>query len=170
MGLPGTPTFTDVRTAIATHAKNTHCPEDRHKVAQFMCHTTTTADRFYALNLNAKQAAEHRRLFDTAVVGEEAEEAEEADSPRQQGAKKRKVTKPHKMPAEEKSPSTSPMLSNSPPDAEEGQKSGKSASERSTLMKMVLRRRLMVKISPLKSPREIASKKLVEQAKKRLER
>ncbi|KAL0173549.1 hypothetical protein M9458_029517, partial [Cirrhinus mrigala] len=43
-------------------AKNTHCPDDRRKVAQFMCHDTATADRFYALNLNAKQAAEHRRL------------------------------------------------------------------------------------------------------------
>ncbi|XP_016380028.1 uncharacterized protein LOC107717704 [Sinocyclocheilus rhinocerous] len=55
MGLPGTPTFTDLRTSIATHAKNTHCPENRHKVAQFMCHDTSTADRFYTLNLNAKQ-------------------------------------------------------------------------------------------------------------------
>ncbi|RXN14519.1 hypothetical protein ROHU_009064 [Labeo rohita] len=28
MGLPGTPTFTDMRTTIATHAKNTHTPEE----------------------------------------------------------------------------------------------------------------------------------------------
>lgn len=37
-----------------------------------MCHDTSTADRFYALNLNAKQAAEHRRLFEEAMVGDEA--------------------------------------------------------------------------------------------------
>ncbi|ROL50898.1 hypothetical protein DPX16_3532 [Anabarilius grahami] len=61
MGLPGSPTFTDIRTSIATHAKNSHTPGDRQKVAQFMCHDTSTADRFYALNLDAKQAAEHRR-------------------------------------------------------------------------------------------------------------
>ncbi|XP_039528819.1 uncharacterized protein LOC120479993 [Pimephales promelas] len=42
--LPGTPTFTDVRTSIATHAKNTISPGDRHKVARFMCHDTSTAD------------------------------------------------------------------------------------------------------------------------------
>lgn len=98
MGLPGTPTFTDVRNSIATHvsipvlfsgvcvcllltfhqcfslsiqAKNTHCPDDWYKVAKFMCYDTSTADRFYALNLNAKQTAEHRRLFEIAVRGEE---------------------------------------------------------------------------------------------------
>lgn len=57
MGLDGTPTFTDIRTSIATHAKNTHTADDRHKVSQFMCHDTTTADRFYVINLDAKQAA-----------------------------------------------------------------------------------------------------------------
>ncbi|XP_067249026.1 uncharacterized protein [Chanodichthys erythropterus] len=71
MGLPGTPTFTDVRNSIATHAKNTHCPDDWYKVAKFMCYDTSTADRFYALNLNAKQTAEHRRLFEIVVRGEE---------------------------------------------------------------------------------------------------
>ncbi|XP_073781499.1 uncharacterized protein isoform X3 [Danio rerio] len=45
MGLPGKPTFTDVRTAIATHAKNAHSSEDRRKVAQFMCHDTSTSDK-----------------------------------------------------------------------------------------------------------------------------
>lgn len=100
MGLPGTPTFTAVRSSIATHvsipvlvsdvyvcvcllptlhqcfslaiqAKNTHCPDDWYKVAKFMCYDTSTADRFYALNLNAKQTAEHRRLLESAVKGEE---------------------------------------------------------------------------------------------------
>ncbi|KAK7149307.1 hypothetical protein R3I94_008821 [Phoxinus phoxinus] len=70
MGLPGTPTFTDVRTSIATHAKNTHSPGDWYKVAQFMCYDTSTVDGFYVLNLNAKQVAEHRHLFESAVEGE----------------------------------------------------------------------------------------------------
>lgn len=99
MGLPGTPTFTDVRTSIATHvsipvhvsdvcvcvclfltfhlcfsfsiqAKNTHSPDDWCKVAKFMCYDTSKTDRFYALNLNEKQTVEHRRLFESAVKGE----------------------------------------------------------------------------------------------------
>ncbi|RXN36668.1 hypothetical protein ROHU_002761 [Labeo rohita] len=81
MGLPGTPTFTDMRTTIATHAKNTHTSEDRHKVAQFMCHDTATAG--YALNLDAKQAAEHRRLFDAAVVGEEDLKKKDDETPKE---------------------------------------------------------------------------------------
>ncbi|XP_048046191.1 uncharacterized protein LOC125268125 [Megalobrama amblycephala] len=72
MGLPGSPTFTDIRTSIASHAKNLHTSGDRQKVAQFMCHDTSTADRFYALNLDARQAAEHCRLFEVAVEGEDA--------------------------------------------------------------------------------------------------
>ncbi|CAM4688133.1 unnamed protein product [Leuciscus chuanchicus] len=72
MDLPGTPNFTDLRTSIATHAKNTHSPGDRHKVARFMCHDPSTADRFYALNLDAKQAAEQRSLFEADVEGEDA--------------------------------------------------------------------------------------------------
>ncbi|XP_048038383.1 uncharacterized protein LOC125263417 [Megalobrama amblycephala] len=54
------------------NAKNSHTPGDRQKVAQFMCHDISTADRFYALNLDAKQVAEHCRLFEAAVEGEDA--------------------------------------------------------------------------------------------------
>nr|XP_021331040.1 uncharacterized protein LOC110439393 [Danio rerio] len=79
MGLPGKPTFTDVRTAIATHAKNAHSSEDRRKVAQFMCHDTSTSDKFYALHLGPLQAREPRRLFERALVEEEEEEEEEED-------------------------------------------------------------------------------------------
>ncbi|XP_073729949.1 uncharacterized protein [Misgurnus anguillicaudatus] len=43
MGLPGKPTFTDIRTSIATHARNTHNSDNRQKVAKFMCHDTSTA-------------------------------------------------------------------------------------------------------------------------------
>nr|XP_055062966.1 uncharacterized protein LOC129446029 isoform X2 [Misgurnus anguillicaudatus] len=38
MGLPSKPTFTDVRTSIATHARNTHNSDNRQKVAKLMCH------------------------------------------------------------------------------------------------------------------------------------
>ncbi|XP_073803601.1 uncharacterized protein isoform X5 [Danio rerio] len=91
MGLPGKPTFTDVRTAIATHAKNAHSSEDRHKVAQFMCHDTSTSDKFYALHLGPLQARERRRLFERALVEEEEEEDGEAagtESPPRKGRKR----------------------------------------------------------------------------------
>uniref|UniRef100_UPI0009B402EB uncharacterized protein LOC109953939 n=1 Tax=Monopterus albus TaxID=43700 RepID=UPI0009B402EB len=52
MGLPGKPTFIDLRTAVSAHAMNVHVPEVREKVARFMCHDTSTADRFYALHLD----------------------------------------------------------------------------------------------------------------------
>ncbi|XP_073800119.1 uncharacterized protein isoform X2 [Danio rerio] len=80
MGLPGKPTFTDVRTAIATHAKNAHSSEDRRKVAQFMCHDTSTSDKFYALHLGPLQARERRRLFERALVEEEEEEEEDGEA------------------------------------------------------------------------------------------
>ncbi|XP_073802864.1 uncharacterized protein [Danio rerio] len=94
MGLPGKPTFTDVRTAIATHAKNAHSSEDRRKVAQFMCHDTSTSDKFYALHLGPLQARERRRLFERALVEEEEEEEEEdgeaagTESPPRKGRKR----------------------------------------------------------------------------------
>ncbi len=99
MGLPGCPTFTDIRTAIATHvssdaycvcvcvyvytpkslatllsvqAKNSHKPEEWYKISQFMRHDTSTADKFYAVNLNPKQAVEHRLLFEQALEGPES--------------------------------------------------------------------------------------------------
>ncbi|XP_067301019.1 uncharacterized protein [Pseudorasbora parva] len=90
MGLPGTPNFTEIRTSIATHAKNTHNPGDRHKVSQFMCHDTSTADRFYALNLDATQAREHRRLFEAAVEGEDTTPG----SPEKKVRKRKRPTKP----------------------------------------------------------------------------
>ncbi|XP_073781873.1 uncharacterized protein si:dkey-19f23.1 isoform X3 [Danio rerio] len=92
MGLPGKPTFTDVRTAIATHAKNAHSSEDRRKVAQFMCHDTSTSDKFYALHLGPLQARERRRLFERALVEEEEEEedgeAAGTESPPRKGRKR----------------------------------------------------------------------------------
>ncbi|CAM4574980.1 unnamed protein product [Leuciscus chuanchicus] len=71
MGLPGSPNFTDLRTSIASHAKFTHSESDRLKISKFMCHDVQTADRFYVTNLSAKQAVEHRRLFEAALEGED---------------------------------------------------------------------------------------------------
>ncbi|XP_057180265.1 uncharacterized protein LOC130547909 [Triplophysa rosa] len=71
MGLPGCPTFTDVRTSIASHAKFTHAPENRLKLCKYICHDVRTADKFYVTNLTAKQAVEHRRLFEAALEGPE---------------------------------------------------------------------------------------------------
>ncbi|CAM4574225.1 unnamed protein product [Leuciscus chuanchicus] len=71
MGLPGCPTFTDVRTSIASHIKFTHNNDDRVKLSKFMCHDTRTADKFYVANLTPQQAMELRRLFDAALEGAE---------------------------------------------------------------------------------------------------
>ncbi|XP_016382922.1 uncharacterized protein LOC107719893 [Sinocyclocheilus rhinocerous] len=84
MGLPGCPTFTDVRTSIASHAKFTHSSEDLMKISKFMCHDVRTADKFYVTNLSAQQAMEHRRLFESALEGPER------SPPRQPTPKKRK--------------------------------------------------------------------------------
>ncbi|KAI7789479.1 hypothetical protein IRJ41_010362 [Triplophysa rosa] len=69
MGLPKSPTFTDLRSAIATHARNNGTVEDRSKMSRFMCHDTRTADKFYACNLNTKEAWEHRQLFEKVLEG-----------------------------------------------------------------------------------------------------
>ncbi|XP_057184636.1 uncharacterized protein LOC130551100 [Triplophysa rosa] len=67
MGLPRSPTFTDLRSAIATHARNNGSVEDRTKMSRFMCHDTRTADKFYACNLSSKEAWEHRQLFEKVL-------------------------------------------------------------------------------------------------------
>ncbi|XP_048014510.1 uncharacterized protein LOC125247288 [Megalobrama amblycephala] len=96
MGLPGSPTFKDIRTSIATHAKNSHTPGDRRRWR------SSCADRFYALNLDARQAAEHRRLF------EEGEDAAPG-SPKTKSGKR-----PAKSSGKRRAPATSPPTSSSP--------------------------------------------------------
>ncbi|XP_045075989.1 uncharacterized protein LOC123489626, partial [Coregonus clupeaformis] len=71
MGLPETPTFTDLRTSIVTHVKNMLPKADRERVANFMCHDIQTADTFYTINLNPSQASETRALFEAALKGED---------------------------------------------------------------------------------------------------
>ncbi|XP_073711507.1 uncharacterized protein [Misgurnus anguillicaudatus] len=113
MGLPGKPTFMDVRTSIATHARNTHSKADREKVSKFMCHDTSTADRFYAMNLNVRQAVEHRRLFEGALVGEEVSPAKPAAEEEGQGKRKRKTKHGRGAPKRrrDESPPSSPPTS-----------------------------------------------------------
>nr|XP_055049616.1 uncharacterized protein LOC129435188 [Misgurnus anguillicaudatus] len=111
MGLPGKPNFTDLRTSIATHAKNSHSVDNRRKVAQSMCHDTSTANKYYAMNLNSRQAVEHRRLFEQALLGEEA-------SPEKEQGVKRKAKSQHcrsgkRAGAKEASPSESTSSSSS---------------------------------------------------------
>ncbi|CAM4574628.1 unnamed protein product [Leuciscus chuanchicus] len=81
MGLPGCPTFTDLRTSIANHAKFTHAAEDRQKLAKFMCHDVRTVDKFYVTNLSVKQAVEHRRLFQAALQGQDRSPPQTAHTP-----------------------------------------------------------------------------------------
>ncbi|XP_051993073.1 uncharacterized protein LOC127651336 [Xyrauchen texanus] len=110
MNLPGCPTFTDIRSSIATHARNAHTADDRLKISRFMCHDTKIADRFYAINLNPRQALEHRRLFETALEGPELSPVKQEPKRKHAG---RKAAKPRKRAREEESPADSPRSQSS---------------------------------------------------------
>ncbi|KAJ8333411.1 hypothetical protein SKAU_G00414190 [Synaphobranchus kaupii] len=62
MGLPGKPTFTDIRTAVATHNHTVNDPEVRKMVAEYMCHDLTTQNRFYALHHGVREAKKLRQF------------------------------------------------------------------------------------------------------------
>ncbi|KAJ4924404.1 hypothetical protein JOQ06_000644 [Pogonophryne albipinna] len=68
MNLRGVPTFTSLRTAVATFARDRHGEdsEERHSMARLMCHDTATSDKFYAMDLTIKQARKGRLLFEQA--------------------------------------------------------------------------------------------------------
>ncbi|KAI4794425.1 hypothetical protein KUCAC02_001226 [Chaenocephalus aceratus] len=68
MNLRGVPTFTSLRTAMATFARDRHGEdsEERHSMARFMCHDTATSDKYYAMDLTIKQARKGRLLFEQA--------------------------------------------------------------------------------------------------------
>lgn len=72
MGLPGRPTFIDIRSAVATHAKAFHSEEVRRKLSAVMCHNTTTADKFYVQALKSLESAELRQQFEEATAVREA--------------------------------------------------------------------------------------------------
>ncbi|XP_032406099.1 uncharacterized protein LOC116710907 [Xiphophorus hellerii] len=74
MLLPGRPSLTDIRTAVATMCRNTHSSDVRTQMSRVMCHDTRTADRFYAMQLDVGQMAEMRRRF-AQCMGDEAAES-----------------------------------------------------------------------------------------------
>jgi len=49
-------------------AKNIHSGTTREKLAQFMCHSTATADRFYSLVLDRSQAKDMRAHFEEVTA------------------------------------------------------------------------------------------------------
>ncbi|XP_041831569.1 uncharacterized protein LOC121633523 isoform X1 [Melanotaenia boesemani] len=67
MGLQGEINFTLIRTAIATYAKQLSKPTDGKKVAEFMCHDTRTADKFYARNPDITEASAIRQIFTSSL-------------------------------------------------------------------------------------------------------
>lgn len=99
-------------------AKNTHCPEDRHKVTQF----TTTPQLTGFMPSTYTQSRQQNTITSLTQLWW-VRKLRQCQDPL-----KRKRTKPRKLPAVKKSSSTSPPPSDSPPHAEEGQESGESAS------------------------------------------
>ncbi|KAK5936162.1 hypothetical protein CgunFtcFv8_027740 [Champsocephalus gunnari] len=68
MQLGGQATFTSLRSAVATFARNRHgeYSQDRKKMAQLMCHSTKTADKYYTMDMTMEQARRGRQLFEQA--------------------------------------------------------------------------------------------------------
>lgn len=65
-------------------------------MAAFMCHDTTTADKFYSMNLSTKQVAEHRDLFEAAAEGEDTHAPERPTSTPLKGKSPLKCKAPFK--------------------------------------------------------------------------
>ncbi|KAL7369473.1 hypothetical protein ABVT39_026978 [Epinephelus coioides] len=63
MGLPGSPTVLDIRSAVATYNFEQNSAEARAEVAKFMCHSVATQERFYALHKSVALAGKMRQLF-----------------------------------------------------------------------------------------------------------
>ncbi|XP_056266628.1 uncharacterized protein LOC130190980 isoform X2 [Pseudoliparis swirei] len=75
MGLPGRPTFTDLRMAVSAHAQNVPNKTTRKQLARFMCHNTPTADGFDPLVLDRSQAKELRRQFEEVTASSSSSHA-----------------------------------------------------------------------------------------------
>ncbi|KAK1875453.1 Upstream activation factor subunit spp27 [Dissostichus eleginoides] len=75
MHLEGEATFTSLRSAVATFARDRHGEDsqDRKSMARLMCHDTATSDKFYTMDLTMEQARKGRLLFEEAQKeGEES--------------------------------------------------------------------------------------------------
>ncbi|KAK1876435.1 Hydroxycinnamoyltransferase 2 [Dissostichus eleginoides] len=75
MHLKGEATFTSLRSAVATFARDRHGEDsqDRKSMARLMCHDTATSDKFYTMDLTMEQARKGCLLFEEAQKeGEES--------------------------------------------------------------------------------------------------
>uniref|UniRef100_A0AAV2JLM2 Uncharacterized protein n=1 Tax=Knipowitschia caucasica TaxID=637954 RepID=A0AAV2JLM2_KNICA len=73
IGLKGEPDFLDIRTAVSTFNFEQNCDRaTRESVAQFMCHSLDTQERFYALYKTVHKAKEMRQCFIALSCGEKA--------------------------------------------------------------------------------------------------
>nr|XP_043892046.1 uncharacterized protein LOC122775897 [Solea senegalensis] len=63
MGLRGSPTLMDIRSAVATYNFESNDSEVRQHVATFMCHDVRTQERFYSLHNTLSHAKQMRELF-----------------------------------------------------------------------------------------------------------
>ncbi|PWA32959.1 hypothetical protein CCH79_00020958 [Gambusia affinis] len=79
MGLRGNPTMTDIRSSVATLARNTQSVDVRSQMCRLMCHDTATADRYYAFKLGETQLAELRRRFEDATQPASTSSSEEEE-------------------------------------------------------------------------------------------
>ncbi|XP_068076905.2 uncharacterized protein isoform X1 [Danio rerio] len=89
MKLPGCPTFTDVRSSIATHIKHAHTGDLRAKLSDFMAHDTGTSDRYYAMNLTASQAMSYRHWFEQALCASPGDNQTDGRPPSEKKVAKR---------------------------------------------------------------------------------
>ncbi|XP_055763475.1 uncharacterized protein LOC129839831 [Salvelinus fontinalis] len=69
MGLPDSPSFTDLRTSVISHVKNVLSNADGETLADFMCHDSQMEDKRYATN--PSKAGETSAFLETASKGED---------------------------------------------------------------------------------------------------
>ncbi|KAI4831495.1 hypothetical protein KUCAC02_001035 [Chaenocephalus aceratus] len=111
MNLRGVPTFTSLRTAMATFARDRHGEdsEERHSMARFMCHDTATSDKYYAMDLTIKQARKGRLLFEQAQETTSTRTLHQCDAvDREDGGKKKKKKKKKNNTKKDEEESTPP--------------------------------------------------------------
>ncbi|KAF7198708.1 uncharacterized protein [Nothobranchius furzeri] len=72
MGLAGKPTFTDLRTAVASYAKEKHTPKARQMIS--MCHDVHTAEKFYSVFFDPFKSSAVRDMFEQATLEDTTQE------------------------------------------------------------------------------------------------
>ncbi|XP_049920461.1 uncharacterized protein LOC126402478 isoform X2 [Epinephelus moara] len=71
MGLPGSPSLLDLRTAVSTYNFQQNDDEIRKNLSSFMCHSAETQERFYALHKTVQRAIQMRDMFVQLSLREE---------------------------------------------------------------------------------------------------